>query len=423
MLGAASQTCYAAMAADAIRAESSSGGAFPILAKRILSVGGAVCGAAFDEFNPLSNNPDAAVDAAAAQVYDGYLLDYKGNNAGTIQVKVGKPNKNTGEAKVSATVQMFGTKKVAFKAEPKGSWKLETGAATKGVTLSSAKATDKIVIDISEKGIFGTYGDYDVIGSRNTSKKDAAYANWTGKKFDIAFKTKDGTGSAFTGGYSGVTVSIANKGKVKITGVMADGAKVNASAQLLIADSGEGCVNAFIPMYTGKKGGFGFVLWIAPDGVTATVESVSTWTSTDRKAPFTAELECIGAAVPAPGAAMTFALETVPAIEGATVLSEFLPKAVAAAFNGRKFTVAKANKIKVDKSGAATRTGETDNDSGLKLTYTAKTGSFKGSFTVYTLANGRLKKVKANVNGTFAGGVGYGTAVIKNVGSFPVTLK
>lgn len=49
MLGAASQTCYAAMAADAIRAESSSGGAFPILAKRILSVGGAVCGAAFDE--------------------------------------------------------------------------------------------------------------------------------------------------------------------------------------------------------------------------------------------------------------------------------------------------------------------------------------------------------------------------------------
>ena len=380
-------------------------------------------GAFFDEFNPLSDNPEAAVDAAAAQVYDGYLLDYKGNNAGTIQVKVGKPNKKTGEAKVSATVQMFGTKKVTFKAEPKGSWKLETGAATKGVTLSSAKATDKIVIDISEKGIFGTYGDYDVIGSRNTSKKDAAYANWTGKKFDIAFKTKDGTGSAFTGGYSGVTVTIANKGKVKLAGIMADGAKVNASAQLLIADSGEGCVNAFIPMYTGKKGGFGFVLWIAPDGVTATVESVSTWTSTDRKAPFTAELECIGAAVPAPGAAMTFALETVPAIEGATVLSEFLPKAVAAAFNGRKFTVAKANKIKVDKSGAATRTGETDNDSGLKLTYMAKTGSFKGSFTVYTLANGRLKKVKANVNGTFAGGVGYGTAVIKNVGSFPVTLK
>ena len=199
-------------------------------------------GAFFDEFNPLLNNPEAAIDTTAAQVYDGYILDYKGNCAGTVQVKVGKPNKKTGEAKVSATAQMFGEKKVTFKAEPKGSWKIETGAATKGVTLFSAKAKDKIVIDISEKGIFGTFGDYDVIGSRNTSKKDAdaAYASWSGRKYDVAFKTKEGTGSAFTGGYSGVTVSIANKGKVKITGVMADGAKVNATAQLLIADSGEG---------------------------------------------------------------------------------------------------------------------------------------------------------------------------------------
>ena len=217
-------------------------------------------GAVFDEFNPLVANPEAAVDATAAQTFDGYVLDYKGNNAGTIQVKVGKPNKKTGEAKVSATVQMFGKAKIKFKADPKGSWKLETGTATKGVTLSSTKMTDKIVIDISEKGIFGTLGAYDIIGSRNTSKKNAAYASWSGRKYDIAFKTKEGTGSAFAGGYSGVTVSIANKGKVKITGVMADGAKVNASAQLMIADSGEGCVNAFIPMYTGKKGGFGFVL-------------------------------------------------------------------------------------------------------------------------------------------------------------------
>lgn len=105
-------------------------------------------------------------------------------------------------------------------------------------------------------------------------------------------------------------------------------------------------------------------------------------------------------------------------------LVDFLPKAVKAAFSGTKITVAKANKITLGrKTGGATRTGETDNDSGLKLTYTAKTGSFKGSFTVYTLANGRLKKVKANVNGTFVGGEGYGAAVIKNVGSFPVTLR
>lgn len=377
----------------------------------------------FDEFNPLTDNPEAAVDTTAAQTYDGFILDFKGNNAGTIQVKVGKPNKNTGEAKISATLQMFGEKKVAFKAEPKGSWKLETGAATKGVTLFSAKATDKIVIDISEKGIFGTYGNYEIIGSRNTSKKDAAYANWIGKNYDVALKTKEGTGSAFTGGYSGVTVSIASKGKVKISGVMADGAKVNASAQLLISDKGEGCVNVFVPMYSGKKGGFGFVLWINSDYTTASVESISVWKSTDNKSSFTAELELVGVATPAPASEMAFTLEAVPTISGATVLTEFLPTSVKAAFSGIRITVAKANNIKVDKAGVPTRTGTTDNDAALKLNYMAKDGSFKGSFTVYTLVNSKLKKVKADVNGVFVGGVGYGTAVIKGVGSFPVSIR
>jgi len=40
--------CYAAMASDEIRAESSSGGAFTVLARNILARGGVVCGAAFD---------------------------------------------------------------------------------------------------------------------------------------------------------------------------------------------------------------------------------------------------------------------------------------------------------------------------------------------------------------------------------------
>lgn len=45
----AGQKCYAAMASDEIRVESSSGGAFTILAREILARGGVVCGAAFDE--------------------------------------------------------------------------------------------------------------------------------------------------------------------------------------------------------------------------------------------------------------------------------------------------------------------------------------------------------------------------------------
>ena len=43
------QLCYAAMAPDGLRAESSSGGVFTVLAKGVLAQGGAVCGAAFNE--------------------------------------------------------------------------------------------------------------------------------------------------------------------------------------------------------------------------------------------------------------------------------------------------------------------------------------------------------------------------------------
>ncbi len=386
-----------------------------------------VFAADFERFNPLSDDPDAKVNTSAMQTYDGYVLDDKENEIGTIQVSVGKPNKKSGEANVSAKVQLLGKAKLTFKASPKGKWKIATSGATTGVTLFSAKSSDKIVIDISEKGIFGTFGAYTIIGSRNTSKKDTAYNKWSGKTYSVVFSTKEGTGSAFTKGYSAVTVSIAKKGKVKITGVMADGTKVNASTQLLISDKGEGCVNAFLPMYTGKKGGFGFVLWIDPDSTTTYVESVSTWKSNAKKNSFTAELEALGAAVPAPASSMEFSLDEEPEISGATVLTEYLPPDVKVSYAKKKLVVAKANMVKLDKSGTPVSTGKTDNDAGLRLTYTAKTGAFKGSFSVYTLISTKAKKQKlkkytATVNGVFAGDEGYGSAVIKGVGSFPITL-
>ena len=74
------------------------------------------------------------------------------------------------------------------------------------------------------------------------------------------------------------------------------------------------------------------------------------------------------------------------------------------------------------------------NVSGLKLTYTQKTGVFKGSFKVYAtneaiVGDGKkpkLKKYTAKVSGCFVDGVGYGSAVLK-VGkrqySYPVVIE
>ena len=75
-----------------------------------------------------------------------------------------------------------------------------------------------------------------------------------------------------------------------------------------------------------------------------------------------------------------------------------------------------------------TSAGKT-NLSGLKLTYTPKKGTFKGSFKVYALEGSgkatKLKKYTVNVSGVVVGGVGYGTAACKRpaAGPWTVTVK
>lgn len=52
------------------------------------------------------------------------------------------------------------------------------------------------------------------------------------------------------------------------------------------------------------------------------------------------------------------------------------------------------------------------NLSGLKLTYTPKTGAFKGSFKVYAVQSGKLKKYSAKVTGLVVNGTGFGMATV-----------
>jgi hypothetical protein len=68
----------------------------------------------------------------------------------------------------------------------------------------------------------------------------------------------------------------------------------------------------------------------------------------------------------------------------------------------------------------------------LKLTYTPKTGVFKGSFKIYATNEGSvalgkkptLKTYTVNVTGFYVGGVGGGQATLKKpAASWPVTLE
>ena len=64
------------------------------------------------------------------------------------------------------------------------------------------------------------------------------------------------------------------------------------------------------------------------------------------------------------------------------------------------------------------------NRSGLKLSYTPKTGLFKGSFKAYALEGSKLKKYTVNVTGVVVNGSGYGQATMKKpAASWAVTVK
>ena len=107
-----------------------------------------------------------------------------------------------------------------------------------------------------------------------------------------------------------------------------------------------------------------------------------------------------------------------------------LPKGETVSVSGKKWVVAdglKAAKIAYKKGELTIAEGKKGqgvaNASGLKLTYKAKDGSFKGSFTAYAIVKGKLKKHKATVEGVLINGIGYGTATIKKVGSWAIEIK
>lgn len=67
------------------------------------------------------------------------------------------------------------------------------------------------------------------------------------------------------------------------------------------------------------------------------------------------------------------------------------------------------------------------NVSGLKLSASVKTATFKGGFALYadvgTVERPKLKKLKATVTGVIVGGRGYGLATVKGVGSWKAWVR
>ena len=346
--------------------------------------------------------------------YTGWLRDAEGNLVGTITVKAGKPNAKTKVSKVTATVIELATgKKLSYSGTA-------TAGALANVTLSGKSG--KLNVTLSDDSVSGDLGNglsveaaKNVFTSKDSGDKSAA-ASVPKKTWTVTLTSVKG--------YTPFTIAIAAKGKAKVTGVLPDGTKVSVSAQAVVGDGGRWAV----PVMFAKKSKFGFVAWFDANGFTTVSDLTPLKGPKGAVTEWEAALDACGPVGSLAAGAHAFAVdaESVVALLPA-VNAELLPTAEEVKVAGNKWTLAKAAKVAY-KGGAWTVTpgakgGAVANASGAKLTFTPKTGTFKGSFTAYSVKGGRLVKTKFTVNGAVVNGVAYGTAFNKTAGSVPLTVQ
>ena len=119
---------------------------------------------------------------------------------------------------------------------------------------------------------------------------------------------------------------------------------------------------------------------------------------------------------------------------GATALpegtiEELLPDGETVIPKGGRWSFAKAAGVKYSKDkktkelGLVVNTKKGTNRSAMKLTYTPKTGIFKGSFKIYAIQDGKLKKFTVKVIGVVVDGKGEGNATGPNGMRFDVRVE
>ena len=351
---------------------------------------------------------DVSMDAGVANVYDGVVVDADGLPAGSVSIKTGKVSK-AGTAQATATILMAGESR---KTTVKGTVDIASGEMT-----GRAQDGRALRVRFTRNTLSGTFGPCVVAGARNrfalagktaADRGDKVAADAVLSRHVGAHVLAFGDGS----GWSALSVTVAAKGKVKISGRLADGTGVSATSQLVV-----GRERCFIPVvYTKKSVSFAFCIDLpVADGAEPSVSG---------------RQDAVFSSATGLGWSAEFLLGErlydVLAANGYDLAGEFLPTGIPVRQSGAKWIVAdgaKAGRIKMDREGVIYDQNGSENPSGLKLSYVAKTGLFKGSFKAYARDGaGRLKSFAVTVNGGVVDGCGYGTATVKNLGAAPVSI-
>ena len=338
--------------------------------------------------------------------FTSYLqLPDDGGTAGTMTVKTQK--EHGGVAAATVTIQTADGTKQTIKG-----------------TISTADGTGQGALaglTFTASGVTGTLSGYSVDGAIDASKsKDtttvAVLNAFKGKSYVMALEPESATGEkvAMVNGVAGFSIVFSAKGKAKVTGTMPDGTKVSVSSQLIVGS--EWCCLPVVYSKTGNS--LAFLLWFDREGNFDSVSGMTTWKGKGFEVKWHDDVAV--SKVGNLSGTSYFNLEESPTkLGGTSIIKRISPINVEVTPNGAKWDVPKSASVKMDRSGTLVYGA---NPSALKLTYKAKTGTFSGSVTFYTEADGRLKKIRATVNGVVVDGVGYGTALVKKEGVWPVVI-
>ena len=332
-----------------------------------------------------------AFTAEKAETYVGWLRDGSGNIAAQITVKTSAA-KSGKTSKSTITVAPVGGKKYTLKT----------------TVQPGGNPTDEFGITYGALGLAGTFEGFSVEASADVAKsKDASVKMLAGKipvgTYTFIVETDAGT-AVFS-------AAVDKKGKTKVQGFLGNGTKVSVSATGSLGDT-----YFAVPVVVSKaKVSFGFVLWIPLDGGSPVFVGAigSSWHA----------LRAGGAIALSNGIhAFDFEVPSFRSYIDAVGSTPVVPVGEDFTVSGAKWICAKASgKLKVvDGVLSVVANGGSSNLSGLKLTYTAKTGLVKGSFKLYYMDGGKIKSDTVTIAGAVAEGVFMGSGTVKKLGSFAV---
>ena len=372
---------------------------------------------------------------AAARTYDGYLYHFEGGTpvvdpvvfsrriAGTILVKTAaaRTDRRTGRttARATVTIQIPGERRVSLSGEMDAG----TSPGFLSVTAKDGRTLDLVV---GVDGIMGVFDDgYGIDGARNVfSSRDATdrerasevLALFRDEAPNLAWESsreEDGMPC----GWNGLSVKVGSAGRTRVTGTLADGTRVSATAQL-VAGGGWFCIPVVVDR---KPHRLAFCLWLRSsrctgglwcqgvEGLGGDVRFGRAW--------------MIGEYGPAAFRIDTGALGE---LFGDWTYEGYGPNGVSVEQVGTKWRVAggaRPGRVVLGRDGFVDETKTGENPSALTLAYRAKEGTFTGAFKYYVpSARGAPVAKTVNVYGVVVDGVGYGTAVVRGKGAVSVMV-